>query len=337
VLFCFAGDSELVPLEAEEVVTLPELIRDLILAEGPISFERFMELALYHPSLGYYRSGIERFGSTGDFFTAVQLQPTFGAILRAFVSTIRRGTAPEGEFAVLDLGAGRADLQNIAPSLPGYRPFDYGTDPMPERWKGLIFANEFFDALPVHVLQKTGTDDWSELYVQWKDSEFSFTTLPLELPKDLADYSRVYGEFLPQGSFLEVNLHAIRWIQRLRDVLECGYLLIIDYGYSQRELVRFPEGTLMSYRKHQASASVLSDPGSRDITSHVNFSCLREVALQAGFQIRKDCSLAAWIVGLAEDSELTHFLGTADQKVRGQWKQLLVGMGETFRVLLLER
>ena len=79
-----------------------------------------------------------------------------------------------------------------------------------------------------------------------------------------------------EGMLVEANTEALAWMERIADALEDGFLLAIDYGYTRAETVRFPRGTLMSYRRHVAREDVLENPGEQDITAHVNFSALEE-------------------------------------------------------------
>ena len=82
----------------------------------------------------------------------------------------------------------------------------------------------------------------------------------------------------------EVNLDALAWLERIARALEAGFVFTIDYGYTRAESVRFPRGTLMSYRRHQADEDVLDDPGARDITAHVAFTALEEHGARLGLR-----------------------------------------------------
>ena len=88
-----------------------ELIRSEIRDHGAIPFSRFIELALYHPQLGYYRSGQNVFGREGDFYTASQLQPVFGRLLACAFKQLGAPAQPDGRVIVADWGAGQTDLR----------------------------------------------------------------------------------------------------------------------------------------------------------------------------------------------------------------------------------
>lgn len=312
---------------------LLHLIRNEMENSGFITFARFMELALYHPDFGYYRTR-DRFGIGGDFYTAEQLQPVFGEVMASFVEKLTQDALHPDRFGVLELGAGRAEMRQ-ALTRWRYQAFDWGTAPLPESWTGLAFANEFFDALPVHLVRKEDTG-WKERLVTWCGAEFCFMDRPVDNPKLLA-YAHEYGCALPEGGELEACLALPAWLQRIASILSDGCLLVIDYGYGDRELARFPAGTLLSYRKHHAFSEALNRPGAQDITAHVNFTWLSKCAAAAGFALVRSESLASWVLSVWGEEELARRWGRADQRWKLQWKQLVFGMGETFRVLQFRR
>ena len=135
--------------------TAGELLRAEIGARGPLRFSRFMEIALYHPQCGYYRRGGKIFGREGDFYTAAQMQPVFGRLLSARLEQLHAPAQADGRVLVADWGAGQSDLRE---SLSGfdYRAVDMGRDEAPERFEGIVLANELFDALPVDVAVREG-------------------------------------------------------------------------------------------------------------------------------------------------------------------------------------
>lgn len=304
------------------------IIREEIQSSGPITFARFMELALYHPRFGYYRSA-DRFGARGDFYTAEQLQPVFGEVIAHFVEKLTKEQQCDETFGVLELGGGRAEMVD-ALARWGYCAVDWNLSPMPSEWRGLIFANEFFDALPVHLLAKR--DGWKELYVNCDSGALYFSKGELSC-SELASYAEAYGTNIPEGGLLEACLAVDDWCRRLSTTLLEGDLLIIDYGYQACELLRFPQGTVLGYARHRASSSLLSNPGERDITAHVNFSWLRACAERAGFHFHSSYTLAAWLLSVWDEEELQRRWSRADSTWQLQWKQLLFGLGETFTVM----
>jgi SAM-dependent MidA family methyltransferase len=313
---------------------LSELLRDEIRREGPIRFHRFMQAALYHPELGYYRRGQDPFGRRGDFYTASQLQPVFGELMAERVGRMREAMGSPADFTVVELGAAR---QEMAAAFSGFRyvPVEYG-DALPERFTGVVFSNEFFDALPVHVAVIRG-DGAREMSVGIDGERFAWVECGPAL-ETVECYRKRYFSDCGEGQIVEVNLEALEWIERIAGALESGYVFTIDYGYTAREAVRFPQGTLMSYRRHTALEDVLSEPGERDITAHVLFTALEDHAKQHGLVNGKLESLAQTLLAAGEGDQFARAIGAGPEREqeqrRLQLKHLLFGMGETFRTLV---
>src|SRR6185436_20962889 len=101
---------------------------------------------------------------------------------------------------------------------------------------------------------------------------------------EIRDYLDRHFPDSQDRSSAEVNLAALRWMERIARSLQSGYVFTIDYGYTAAESKRFPAGTLMSYRRHTASEDVLTDPGDRDITAHVCFTALEEQGKKVGLE-----------------------------------------------------
>jgi len=315
---------------------LAALIREEISRAGPITFERFMDLALYHPEHGYYRGGRERFGRAGDYYTAAQLQPVFGSLIAARIRRLFEELGRPTGFTVMELGAGRSEM--AAPfSEFAYLGLEIDRGALPASFCGVVFANEFFDALPVRVVARRG-GAVREMRVGW--SGFRFCWVEGEPAEgEVADYARRYLPLAEEGDQAEVNLRALRWLEEVAGRLERGYLLIVDYGYTTQEAARFAGGTLMSYRRHAALEDVLEEPGERDITAHVCFTALQEHAAVCGLRVLRFETLAQTLMGAATEDVLAAALsaGAEPERLRRrlQLKTLLVGMGETFRTLLL--
>jgi len=309
------------------------LIRDEIARGGPVPFRRFMELALYHPEHGYYRRARDPFGRQGDFFTAEQLQPVFGILVAARIRTLFEEMGRPADFTVIELGAGRGEMAE-AFSEWSYVPVETG-DPLPERFTGVLFSNEFFDALPVDVaVCRRG--EFLERRVDWQGT-FVWTDGPAVSAPAAAYIERYLGP-REEGAMVEVALDALSWLERVARSIERGFVLTIDYGFTRRESVRFEAGTLMSYHRHRALEDVLFAPGERDITAHVCFTALEEYGRARGLEPVRFESLAQTLLAAGEPDQFAAALAAdneADEaRRRLQLKTLLFGMGETFRTLL---
>lgn len=314
-----------------------DVLREEIARSGPIPFHRFMEVALYHEDHGYYRRGKDPFGKSGDFYTAEQIQPMFGILINSYIQALAAELGRPADFTVVELGAGRAEMaEHFRDCL--YVPVEVGGE-MPSGFSGVVLANEFFDALPVHVARKR-KDGYHRMLVDCREGAFYWREEGL-VATDVAAYLDAHTIDVPEGSLVEANLDALDWLDQITSKLEQGWLLVIDYGYSSRELVRFPSGTLMSYSKHLALEDVLTDPGSRDITAHVCFTALERRAAQLGLRKERFESLARLLLRVGEEDRFEHALAgvTAPERTQRmlQLKHLVFGLGETFHCLLLRK
>ena len=317
---------------------LTALLAQEIASRGPISFREFQETALYHPQHGYYRREQNPFGVRGDFYTAEQLQPVFGLLMARAMDQLLARIAPTGPFSVVELGAGREEMRPYLQQW-NYHAVESGRGELPSRIRGVVFGNEFLDALPIHTARKRGSL-FHEVMVGYNEVEFRFVEGGA-VDGDLGNYLSKHAAHVPDGTLVEAHLDAIHWLDKLDKSFEAGFLLFIDYGFTERERVRFPNGTLMSYSRHQADEDVLKTPGGRDITSHVPFTIIIEEAKQRGFQLELLQTLAQLLLNVGEKDNFHEVLeGKSELEVlrrRGQLKTLLYGMGETFRVLLFSR
>jgi len=308
------------------------ILQEEIVRGGPIPFRRFMEVALYHPEHGYYCRGRDPFGKSGDYYTAEQM---------LLISSFLRGLLEEeqaGEpLMLVEIGPGRREMAEFFSDWR-YVAVETG-DRMPAGIRGVVFANEFFDALPVDVAVKRGSG-YRQLRVGFRHGRFRWVeSEPVDPP--VAEYLERYAAAAPDGATVEVNLEALRWIDAIAEHLEQGYALVIDYGYTAPEIVRFPGGTLMSYRRHRALEDVLENPGDRDITAHVCFTAIEDHAAARGFtKVRRE-SLARLLLRAGEPDHFARTLREVNEagrlRRRLQLKSLMFGMGETFLALLLRK
>ena len=318
-----------------EVTPAGEILAAEIGRAGPVSFSRFMEVALYHLQHGYYRRRRDPFGKQGDFYTAEQLQPVFGLLMAAQSRQLCRAAGVAADPTVVELGAGRGEMANaFAPWR--HIPIEIGEGKLPEHWSGVLFSNEFFDALPVEVVIFRG-GEFRQQRVGFSDGKFVWQTGE-RAGDETADYLARYGPPPQEGNWYEAGLAALEWIRRAAAALDAGYAITVDYGYTRAEAARFPMGTLMGYRSHVAREDVLTDPGERDITAHVNFTALEERGAQLGLRRVSLRTLAQTLLDAGEEDRFASVLQADDpaeaMRRRMQLKTLLVGMGETFRVLL---
>jgi SAM-dependent MidA family methyltransferase len=346
------------------------LIADEIRERGPMTFARFMELALYHPQFGYYMTGEARIGRAGDFYTSVSVGPLFGKLLARQFRQFRAALGNPTEFEVVEFGGHRgqlrADVLAAAPELP-YRIVEVG-DPLPDSMTGCVFSNEFLDALPVHrVCVHNG--EWKEIYVAIRQSDvtastecgstmrvvkknlkdhtapdssaprFTETMGALSTPR-LAEQLRDLPVRLMEGYRTEVNLRALDWLDDVSHRLTRGFVLTIDYGHEQDAYYapQRRDGTLLCHYKHTRNNEPLDRVGLQDITSHVNFTSLIKESRKHGLESSEltDQSHFLLAVGKDEIAEIVERDAGKPSKERATIHQLIHPelMGRAFKVFI---
>jgi len=347
---------------------LAEMIRQRISqAGGAIPFHEFMQLALHAPGLGYYSAGSRKFGIEGDFITAPEASPLFARCLaRAIQPVLERlpqrqllevgaGSgvmaagilqeltalhSPPDSYAILELSA---DLkQRQAVTLQPFAERVSWQDSLPEKFSGIVLANELLDAMPVHrVIWHQG--ELQECYVACDQDRFIWQAGPLSDPRLQPRFDEIVAQLgeLPAGYVTEINLTAEDWIKTLGTQLQQGMLLLIDYGFARHEFYhpQRRQGTLMCHYRHRAHDDPLVLVGLQDITAHVDFTAMADSALEAGLQVAGYTTQAHFLLG----SGLTELVAktggdTAQQlELANQIKRLTLPqeMGELFKVMAL--
>ena len=301
-----------------------------------MTFARFMDLALYDPTGGYYRSQEARPGRAGDFLTAPETHPIFGMTLARFVDDVWQGLGRPDPFVVREHGAGEgalaiAILTGLRASRSGlaevirYRPievdsrrvaaFEYHVsdagfgsaietaDRMP--YTGLVLANEVADALPVHrIVQRGG--ELLEVRVGLDGERFVDVETAPSTP-DLFVRLAAEGVTLADGQRGEVCLGLDDWVAEATAALVRGVALLIDYGYPATELydpVRRRDGTLRAYVRHTVHDDPYAHVGRQDLTAHVDVDAAVRAASDAGLAHLGTTTQAEFLVGLGMDEHL---------------------------------
>lgn len=365
-------------LPAEQVHSerLSALICDEIAANGgQITFARYMGLALYAPGLGYYSAGSHKLGEAGDFVTAPELSPLFS---RCVARQCEQVLAHMGGGDILEVGAGSgvmaadvlaeletrdclpgcyfilevsADLrqrqqQTVAARVPHLAGRVYWLDALSVAgFQGVVLANELLDAMPVHVFGVAEKASY-ERYVACGDGRFIWSDGPLSdarLAERIVALADARGEFAP-GYVSEINLAAEDWLRSIAALLTRGMVLLIDYGFPRHEYYHAQRsgGTLMCHYRHRAHPDPLVLPGLQDITAHVDFTALAEVASEAGLTVAGFTTQAYFLLS----SGLNEMMAASDPNdvrqhvlLMQQVKKLTLPseMGELFKVMALTR
>jgi SAM-dependent MidA family methyltransferase len=202
----------------------------------------------------------------------------------------------------------------------------------------IVFANEFFDALPVEVLSPQG-----ELRISEEDGRLLETWHPASAGElELLDR---YGVHPEAGERIEAALTAQCYMSQIAATVECGFIIAIDYGYTRKEqLAGRHRGTIAAYRQHSVSANPYKAPGEQDITAHVNFTALAAGAEQNGMQAQPLLTQSQFLMGIGEHNQFADAfeecrLPQERAKVALQLKHLVTpsGMGENFQVLVASK
>lgn len=277
-----------------------ELIIQRIKERGPITFREFMEEALYGER-GYYTT-MSVFEE--DYITASRFADVFGEALSIAIGDMLEKC---GGDTVVEFGAGdgriayevarRLDVHYIAVDRSekmrkraeerlrklGNAEVVEAFDDKTGKVRGVIFSNEFFDALPFHVIVRTESG-LREVYVDYRENEGFVEVLDEISTPELENYFRRLGIELDDSFRAEVCLDAVRYLRKFSEILDRGYVLTIDYGFPSEMLYvdERRDGTLVCYSKNTVSYNPYEDVGKKDITHHVNFSALMEFGRNFG-------------------------------------------------------
>jgi SAM-dependent MidA family methyltransferase len=263
----------------------PQPLIQIVHERGPLTVAAFMDLALYHPQLGYYAHAAQRSGRAGDFFTSVDVGAVFGELLEVQIAEMVGLLASNGDrraFDLIEAGAGNgrlaADLLRAAAqrhpdvyaalrlhlveasataraaheSVLGNARDRLATssDQLPERFSGALVANELLDAMPVHqvVMRASGL---REIYVTVKQNRLVTKEGGLSTP-DLQAYFDNLDLRLKPGWRVEVNLRAREWMSDVARRLDRGFVILIDYGHEAHHLysAAHASGTLTTFARH---------------------------------------------------------------------------------------
>jgi len=319
----------------EDLAGDPELvarIRAEIEASGPITVARFMERALYEPGLGYYRRPVPGPGHEGDFLTAPEAHPVFGAALGRLAEGVWTRLGEPDPFLVSEPGAGTGSLalglldglRRAGSALFGairYAPGDIeparvatarerlASAGFADRLEAagsiaapaLVIANEVVDALPVHRVVRRGTALRERLLAIQGDGFAEVDGPPARV--ELAERIAGEGIRLAEGQVAEISLEIGAWLQEATGRLERGALVVIDYGQEAPDLYRAsrPDGTLRGFHRHRVVADPYRRVGRQDLTAHVDLTALRDAAVRAGLLPLGTTTQAELLVVLASE------------------------------------
>lgn len=350
---------------------LQNLIADEIARhDGWISFARYMELALYAPDVGYYSGGAAKLGKDGDFTTAPEMTPLFGATLAHPIGELMAQSAPH----ILEFGAGTGKLaadiltecaaagihvESYAivelsgelrarqqQALSGFPQVKW-LDGFPAAFSGVALGNEVLDAMPVTLVVKGEDGNWLERGVALNERGFVYADRACDqaVVEQIPD-----ADMLPIGYVTEVHAVGIGFMRSLATMFNAGLAqsgkggaaILIDYGFPAGEyyLDQRSAGTLMCHYRHHAHDDAFYLPGLQDITAHVDFTAMAIAAVTDGLEMIGYTSQAGFLLaaGLgdrllqtAPDNAMAYLpKANAVQKLTSPAE-----MGELFKVLVV--
>lgn len=334
---------------------------------GWISFDRFMEFALYDPEFGYYTGPLRKFGEEGDFVTASEtssffaktLCTQFKEIFKSLDNNLIEIGAGSGKFALevlKSLGSENINHYLILEISHSLRKQQYDLliknlpshlfskvqwiEDLPKEYKGIIFCNELLDALPIDLIKKV-----SNLYYQkgvslendvlvWKD----------KLIEDVSIYDQANLEDHPDHYLTEYPIYIKSWLNNINQSLSKGVVVIIDYGFNQKEYFheQRSQGTLMCHFKHHTHDNPLVNIGIQDITYHINFSYVAREASKLGLKTTGFISQANFLINcgilnlletVSVEDSISHMKSVIEiQKLLSPSE-----MGDLFKVMTIEK
>jgi SAM-dependent MidA family methyltransferase len=349
-------------------MSLEEIIIEKIRTQGPLAFHDFMEMCLYEPDLGYYTSGRQKIGTTGDFYTSACLTPVFGAMIGKKIEEMWQALGCQ-PFTLVEYGAGPGNLchdilvylqQNnelynglrycIIEKSPQMRAIEkthlFGKvewlDAIQEigDFNGCVLSNELLDNLAVH--QVLMEEELMEVFLTYDEG---FKELLKPATPTLKAYLQNLNVALPKGFRTEINLQALEWLKEVTASLTKGFVFTIDYGDVSAGLYKpyKSQGTLLCYRNHTLTDRLYEHVGEQDITSHVNFSALMLEGEKLGLKTCSYTDQCNFLLGLGFKQALeTSFLTEknvlqAARQISMISHTLLYDMGLKFKVLIQEK
>ncbi|MFV9984399.1 MAG: class I SAM-dependent methyltransferase [Francisella endosymbiont of Hyalomma asiaticum] len=342
-------------------------------SKQPLLFRDFMQMALYYPQLGYYSGTKEKISSQGDFITATSKTSLFA---RTFARQFAIVLCQLGnDCSIIEFGAGNGkfaadcitELESLAKLPKHYIIIELSNDlklrqqqyikentphlydrfiwlnKLPEqKIKAIVFANELLDAMPVDVFRSKNNKLIQQGVIVANDS-FEFSDMPENDFRFEYELNRILNDGITfdDGYISEINTWIRPWIKSLLEVLSQSIVFLCDYGY-HRALYYSKErymGNLACYHQHHVNFEPFINIGEQDITAHVDFTTVTEVAVEVGFHLDGYMTQANFLkrAGISEVfSDISQRLSTKQRlKYSNDIKELLISnkLAEVFKVI----
>ncbi|MBK7902557.1 MAG: SAM-dependent methyltransferase [Proteobacteria bacterium] len=368
---------ELTPEEATHSAALTKRIHADIVDEGGwIGFDRFMQLALYEPGLGYYSAGARKFGAAGDFITAPEVAPVFSRCLALQCAEVLRELGPESRLLELGAGSGAmaaellaelerqgalpaaywildlsADLrerqrETLERAVPHLLPRVQWLDSLPQvPFTGMILANEVLDALTIERFAiRSGEVNALGVSSEFGQLQLAEVRAASRLVAAVRRIETDAGIVLPDGYESEVCTGLAGWFESIAYSLERGVLLFVDYGLPRREYysAERTRGTLLCHFRHRFHEDALTRVGLQDITAWVDFTAVAEAAQAAGCELAGYTTQAHFLIGCGLGDFVANVEGLELVQRLNLSRQAMVltlpgEMGERFKAIALSK
>lgn len=313
-----------------------DYVKQLINSQGKITFARFMEIALYHPEIGYYNSEKQIIGKGGDYYTAPDVHSFMGQVLGKYLVEMWKRLNNE-DFFIIEIGAGKGlmaldIIEYINKNFPNiYKCLTYFIIEKSKSLKvkqknllykyiekiewldsifyfknhkdftGYVLSNELIDALPFHRVQQC-KNKLKEIFISLNRDQLVDEIDELSTDR-LLDYFKRINITLAEGMKTEVNLEAMNWINNIASIMDKGFVITIDYGFPAHLYYSSSKynGTFLCYYNHSINENPYEKIGRQDITAHVDFTSLALEGKEVGLDLLAYTDLASFLMVYGKD------------------------------------
>ncbi|RLQ98241.1 class I SAM-dependent methyltransferase [Falsibacillus albus] len=339
---------------------------------GMLTVSEYMDLSLYHPQRGYYMRMQKKIGDKGDYITSSKISPVFAKMLVQYA--LSQWNKKDLDYRFCEIGSGDGtfahqfltQLKELSPEVYNKLTY-YLIEKSPfhrtlieknvnfhsmvllddlkkiNSFSGIVFSNEWLDALPVHVIEKKHGSLF-EIMISVKEHQLIETSIPLT-NKKIISFLEEYDLNLGNGQRIEIPLKMIESYRQLVHSIQNGTVITIDYGYLESEWKQpyLKKGSLRGYKDHRIQENYLASPGEMDLTSHIHFDVLKQLGEKNGFHSILLEDQRTFLENLGIYKELLNCTDMDPFSYERKWNRGIMqlmdggGVSSRFKVLVQER